>query len=293
MTRTRTAALKETLERRRGELERHRLIAFPLAAYRRFNDIEGKHLALVIAANLFVAVIPLLIVGYAFIERFNPDRSIAAVLIGRFRLTGNTAATVRATFTNAKAGKNVALSIGVISLLVTGLDVAATVGTAYARAFRMAAPRGLEKYVRCWIWLIALLLMTSFGLTVRYWASSRPWWFLALLAPLAALVTFSFYLATPRLLLDLPFRWRDLIPGAGLCTAVAAAINVSSTFFLRNWFSAYGRAYGAFGVALALMSWIGIVALFWVWIAAAQGVYWERRAGRDAVLAMEQRSEAA
>jgi uncharacterized BrkB/YihY/UPF0761 family membrane protein len=228
-------------------------------------------------------------VGYAFIEAFNPNRSIGTVLVGRFRLTGTTAATVRATFTSAKAGKNVALSISVISLFVTGLDVAATVATAYARAFRVAAPGRVQRYVRGGIWLAALLLMTSVGLTVRYWASSRPWWFLVIVAPLSLLVTFGFYLATPRLVLDLPFGWRDLLPGAAVCAAVAAAINVASTYLVRNWFSAYGRAYGGFGVALALMSWIAIVSVFWVWIAAAEGVYWERRADPDALLVMGKR----
>jgi uncharacterized BrkB/YihY/UPF0761 family membrane protein len=285
---SKTAALKETVERHRGVVEQHRLVGFPLAAYRRFKDIEGKHLALIIGINVFVAVVPLLIVAYAFIQAFNPNRSIGTVLVGRFHLTGATAATVRATFTNAEAGKNVALSISVISLLVTGLDVAATVATAYARAFRVAAPRGAQKYVRGGIWLITLLLMTSVGLTVRYWASSRPSWFLVLVAPLLLSVTFGFYLATPRLVLDLPFGWRDLIPGAVVCTAVAAAINVASTYFVRNWFNFYGSAYGGFGVALALMSWIGIISVFWVWIAAAEGVYWERRAGSGAVLVMEQ-----
>ena len=134
----------------------------------------------------------------------------------------------------------------------------------------MAAPRGVQKYVRGWIWLIALLAMTSTGLTIRYWASSRPWWFLALLAPCSLAVTFGFYLVTPRLVLDLPFAWRDLLPGALICTAIAAVINLSSTFFLARWFGVYGRAYGAFGISIALMSWIGIISLFWVWIAAAR-----------------------
>jgi uncharacterized BrkB/YihY/UPF0761 family membrane protein len=288
----RRASFKAGLERRRGELEEHRLVGFPLAAYRRFNDIEGKHLALVVGANVFIALIPLMIVGYAFVEAFNPHRSIATVLIGRFHLSGATAATVRETFTSAKAGKNVALSIGLISLLITGLDIAATVSTAFARAFRVTAPRGLQKYVRGWIWLVALLATTSLGLTLRYWASSRPWWFLLLLAPASVLVTFGFYLVTPRLVLDLPFGWRDLIPGAATCTVVAAIINVLSTFFVRNWFAEYGRAYGGFGVSLALMSWIGIISLFWIWIAAAEGVYWERKAGSTIVLAMEHTSEA-
>jgi len=37
-------------------------VAFLLQVNRRFKEIEGKHLALVISLNLFVAVIPLLII---------------------------------------------------------------------------------------------------------------------------------------------------------------------------------------------------------------------------------------
>ena len=71
----------------------------------------------------------------------------------------------------------------------------------------------------------------------------------------------------------------------------AGVLNTASTFVLANWFEWYGHAYGSFGVALALMSWIGIVAIFWMFIASAQGVYWERRAETSAVLAIEQAAE--
>jgi uncharacterized BrkB/YihY/UPF0761 family membrane protein len=287
----RTDALKDSYESRRQDLEDHRLVRFPLAAYRRYQEIEGKHLSLVVAVNLFIAVIPLLIVGYAFIEAFNPNRSIGTVLVGRFHLTGDTARIVRDTFSNARSGKNVALSISLISLLITGLDLAATVGTAYARAFHVEPPGGVKKYLRGGAWLVALLVMTSVVLTVRYWAASRPWWFLALSLPLSFSVTFGFYLSTPRLVLDLPFAWRDLRVGALVCTVFAGCLNLASTFFLHNWFGAYGHAYGAFGVSLALMSWIGIVAAFWIWIAAAQGVYWQDKVGVAGALAIEQESE--
>jgi hypothetical protein len=61
-------------------------------------------------------------------------------------------------------------------------------------------------------------------------------------------------------------------------------------FFLRNWFGEYGNAYGGFGIGLALIAALGIVASFWVWIAAVMGVYWERKAGPAAVAAMEKLS---
>jgi uncharacterized BrkB/YihY/UPF0761 family membrane protein len=113
---------------------------------------RGKHLALVIALNLFVAVIPLIIIGYAFIEAFNPQRDVGNLIVGNLHLTGSTAQIVKGTFTNASSGKSVALSISLISLLITELDVSATAQVAYARAFTMprcaasrstcAAPRG-------------------------------------------------------------------------------------------------------------------------------------------------------
>jgi uncharacterized BrkB/YihY/UPF0761 family membrane protein len=287
----RADALKESYESRRRVIEDHRLARFPLAAYRRFQEIEGKHLSLVVAMNLFIAVIPLLIIGYAFIEAFNPHRSVGTVLVGRFHLTGDTARIVRDTFSSAKAGRSVALSISLISLLITGFDLAATIGTSYARAFRVQSPRGVQKYVRGGAWLLALLVMTSVVLTVRYWASSRPWWFLVLAIPISFCTTFGFYLVTPRLVLDLPFAWRDLRGGALICTLIAGCLNTASTFLLRNWFGGYGHAYGAFGVSLALMSWIGILSAFWIWIAAAQGVYWEGKVGAEEALAFEQESE--
>lgn len=290
-TSRRAESLKDSVVRHKTKLESDRRVSFALSARQRFKEIEGKHLALVIGTNAFIAIIPLLIIGYAFIEAFNPQRSFGTVLIGRFHLEGETAEIVGSTFTTAKAGKSVALSIGLISLLITGIDIAGTVGTAYSRAFRMSQPHGWRRFARGAIWLISLLAMTSLVLTIRYWASSRPMWFVVVLAPLSFGMTLCFYWVTPRLVLDLPFGWRALFPGALISALLAAALNVASTFVLASWFSWYGQAYGGFGVGLALMSWIGIVSIFWVAIAAVQGVYWESRAGADDVQAVEHASD--
>ncbi len=63
-----------------------------------------------------------------------------------------------------------------------------------------------------------------------------------------------------------------------------------AVFFLRNWFGEYGNAHGAFGIGLALIAAVGIIASFWVWIAAVMGVHGERKAGPAAVAAMEELS---
>jgi len=269
-------AIRWRVRRVHDVLEQHPVAGFFLASYRRFKEIDGKQLAFVIGGNMFISVNPLFIIGYAIIEAFNPNRTIALVIIERFHLTGDTAELVRQTFANARSGQSVALSLSVLSLFVTGFGVATHMQTAFARAFRVTPLQGVAKLTRGAAWLVLMLVVLGLALTLRYWAQSRPWWFLAGLLALVAMLNFVFFLVSPRLLLDLPFEWRHLVPGALICVVVFAVLNLVSAFFLRNWLSAYGHAYGGFGVSLAFLSWIGLVAAFWVWIAVIAGVYWER-----------------
>jgi membrane protein len=271
-------------------LEERPLVGFPIASYRRFKEIDGKQLAFVIGGNMFISVIPLFIVGYAVIEAFNPHRTFATIIIQRFQLTGETADTVRATFTNAQSGRNIALSLSIASLFITGFGVATTVQTAYARAFRVAPLKGAVKFVRGGAWLLLMLTVTALGLTLRYWASGEPWWFLLLMLPFTGTLNFLFFWISPRLLLDLPFGWRPLVPGALVCVLVNAAVGFASALYLRNLLQAYGHAYGGFGIALAFLAWIGILALFWVWIGVIAAIYWERFAGANDVAEIEQAS---
>jgi hypothetical protein len=79
---SRAKQYQERARQAREKLEqKHSWIAFPLEANRRFSKIEGKHLAIVIALNLFVAIIPLIIIGYAFIEAFNPHRDVGNLFV--------------------------------------------------------------------------------------------------------------------------------------------------------------------------------------------------------------------
>jgi uncharacterized BrkB/YihY/UPF0761 family membrane protein len=137
-----------------------------------------------------------------------------------------------------------------------------------------------------------MLAVTATSLTIRYWAQSRPWWFLFLTVPVLIGVNFVFFLVSPRLLLHLPFEWRHLVPGAGICVVANAVVVGVSVLLMRRWLSAYGHAYGGFGIALGFLAWIGLLATFWVWIGAIAGVYWERFAGATQVAEIEEMSRA-
>ena len=90
-----------------------------------------------------------------------------------------------------------ALSISLISLLITGLDVSATAQLAYARAFSMTPLRGVQKYLRGAAWLILLLAFTVAALALRGLAAGRPFWVTLVLAPILLVVEFVFFLYLP------------------------------------------------------------------------------------------------
>ena len=282
---------QQKLRQYQDKLEQHRLIGFLLQSARRFNKIEGKHLALVISVNLFVAVIPLLILGYAFLEAFNPNHSVGALIVGDLHLTGSTAHVVRDTFASAQSGKSVALSISLISLLITGLDVSATAQVAYARAFSMTPLRGLQKYLRGGAWLVLLLADTFAALTPAHPGGQPPALVRAHRRGRAAGAGVGVLPGHPRgCCWTCRSRGGTWYPVRPVCTVAGAILHVVTVFFLRKWFGEYGNAYGGFGIALALIAAVGIIASFWVWIAAVMGVYWERKAGPAAVAAMEELS---
>jgi len=231
-------------------LERRPLVAFSLESVRRFNKIDGKHLALVIALNLFVAVIPLIIIGYAFIEAFNPRRDVGNLIVGNLHLTGSTAQIVRGTFTNASSGKSVALSISLISLLITGLDVSATAQVAYARAFTMAPLRGIQKYLRGAAWLILLLAGTGAALTLRSVAASHSLWLAIAAGAVLVALQFGFFLVSPGCCSTCPSPgviWYPARP--------SAPARPSSCTPCRRCFCATGSAYTVMPTAASASAW--------------------------------------
>ena len=161
---------------------------------------------------------------------------------------------------------------------------------AYARAFAVTPLTGLRKYLRGAAWLLVLLAVTGGGLTLRYLIVGRPPWVLLIAIPAYLLLQFGFFIG------DSPPAARPALRVAGSgtrrsgqhrrCDPDQRCVLVRATPLV----SAYGHAYGGFGIALSMVAFLGILALFWVWVAAVMGVYWERKAGSSAVSAMHELS---
>jgi hypothetical protein len=271
-------------------LERRPWVAFSLASVRRFNKIDGKNLALAIALNLFVAVIPLIIIGYAFIQAFNPQRNVGNLIVGNLHLTRDHRADRQGHVHQRKLGQERGAEHR------PDLPADHRLGCERHRAGRLRpglhhdpSARHLEVPARRRVADLAA------GGHRRRPDAAVPGrlpsaWLAIVAGAVLVALEFGFFLLSPRLLLDLPFALGDLIPGAAICTGAAIVVHAVAALFMRNWFGAYGHAYGGFGISLALVAFTGIIASFWVWIAAVMGVWWERKAGSAAVAKMKKLS---
>ena len=272
--------VQEWATRREVELEQSRKIGWALATARRYGELNGSVVAAQLTFFAAVAVIPIAIIAFAWLQSFRSGASVADVLVAQFDLTGETARVVQGTFASAEASRALATLIGVGGFAVVGISLAQTMHEVLARAWRRPVRKDWRSQVRAMAWFV--LLMAEFGVVELCKSTIEGglhWW-----TPLAvagsATAAFGFWLLTPGLLLAGNPGWRAFVPTAWAGLASMAALRVAAIVAVPEWLEYYGLPFGAVGVLLALLFWIWIVFSAWVGVVAFGAVWWERGAAR-------------
>lgn len=269
---------------RRDRILENRAISIPTLTVRRFFEIDGLRKANLLAFNLFICVVPLTIMLAAAVASVRTNISLGQIMVEQFHLQGPSEATVRELFPPTQAIVRVTSIIVVASFAIGGFDVASIFERTVAEAWGVERLGGWRGPVRGAAWFV--LVFASFGLSQLLLAlparHGRP--FYIAVVPVILLMNFLFWLVTPRLLLDKDLDWADLRPGAVMGMIASTVLWRLSVIILRSWFDWYGRGFGGFGIALAMLTWTYVVAISWVAIVVAASAYWERTATVDEVL---------
>jgi uncharacterized BrkB/YihY/UPF0761 family membrane protein len=136
--RQRSSAVQAQVSRRREELERSRHVGLLLVVQRRFKEIEGGDLSVLISLSLFVAMVPLVLLGFSWLTGFSSSANLASFVIRHYGLHEPVAGIVRTTFASAAADRSSSSVLGVASWAVAGFPLAVSVQKAFARAWRVA-----------------------------------------------------------------------------------------------------------------------------------------------------------
>lgn len=247
------------------------LVAFALAAFARFRLVGGIERAMVIAAQAFIAVVPLLVLTVALVPGDEGD-DFGERVVERFDLTGEVANSVRQLFepVGDVAGNTTLLSI--VLLLVSGYTFARRIQGLYLTSWQLPGngmraawrPLGWMAVLGCYIGFLPLLGEIEPG--------HRP---------LIAAASFLFWLWTPYALLAGRVAWRALIPTAALTSLGMAGVSVYSTIYMSHAITVSTERFGPIGAAFAVVSWLIAVALVIVVAAVLGATIAQRAAASD------------
>ena len=192
-------------------------------------------------------------------------------------LDGSTASLVHELFGTTANNLAAASVTIVIGFLIWGLSIGQQYQDLYARAWRIHAGTAADQ-VRFTIWffiasgLLALTMASASELRAKGWLVLLPAWIAG---------SMVFWLWTPRYLLHRAISLRSLLPGALLATFVVGGTIATSPLWIGPTLEQNGKAFGAFGVVIALLAYILIVVTISMVCAVFGPVWAEWRQGEN------------
>jgi membrane protein len=205
------------------------------------------------AAYVTLSVLPAALVVIAVFNLAKGDENaFAERLITHMNLEGSTASLVHDLF-GTTANNVLAASVTVvIGFLVWGISIGQIYQDVYARAWGIHVGSAADQ-VLFTIWffvvsgLIALAIVAGSELRTAGWLAVLPVWIAG---------SMVFWLWTPRFLLHRKISVRSLLPGALLATFVVGGTVATSPLWIGPTLNQNAKAFGSFGVVLALFAYI-------------------------------------
>jgi membrane protein len=224
-------------------LERGReLIELFVEPLLRFNFIDRS---LALGAQAFGAVIPLLIV----LEAAQPGRtSLADDLIDRFNLSGAAADSLRAAFATP-TDQVTTTALSVLLLIVSTLSFTRRLQRLYEESWSLPT-RGLKGTGWGLAWIVVFTVYVSLNPALDQVVNGSA----SVLVSLAGALFVGLF--TPYLLLGRRIRWHRLLLQASLTAVGLTALGIWTAIYMPKAIGSSASAYGAIGVAFALLTWL-------------------------------------
>ena len=186
----------------------------------------------------------------------NDPKAVAARLIARLDLTGETATLTRDVLQGAGRHQLTATLVAVASVITFGLGIGRTLQLVYARVWGIRPPAGMVDRARYLLWLLVFLGGCLLYVIEEALLRSGSAWIEWALAPLWVAAVVGFLAWTPVFLLHGGVTIRDAMPGALLATAGLVRLRVLSSNVFTNWLNWYSNYYGGIGIVMAIFFWL-------------------------------------
>ncbi len=229
------------------------------------NTLEAFDLSLVLAAQAFLTIVPLLIVLAAFAPRLLgvPLSNELQTALG----LSNSSLAFRDMLGPGHAAR-VGGVAGFALVVSAGVSTANALKRGYERIWSLPRLGLLRSAWRSTVWLAACVLVFGLsGLAASAVEDLPGSGQLLLLMSLAGI--FLFWWWTPHLLLAGRVGWRTLLPSAVLTGGVLVVLLLISPLFMPNFVASSESEFGPLGTVFVVMLWLTIVCSIVVFCAIA------------------------
>lgn len=224
----------------------------------RFAAINGKNRMVILASQAFTAVVPLLLVIASLAASPEGNNRLATSLVQRFRLKGQAATALEALFSRPPDAVGGFGLVSIVLLAFSVLSLARTLQDCFEAAWGLP-PRGLRGTLygisgtALFVLEIAAITLTA-GLLRGTPGGAVTTWFARAAESVLIWLLLQYVLLSGRI------PWRRLVPGALLAGAGQLLISAGSAIYMPNLIASNSARYGLIGVALALITWLLIIA---------------------------------
>jgi YihY family inner membrane protein len=265
--------------------QRRRVLAFPVAVWKKFNDDRAGNLAALIAYYGFAAIFPLLLVLATVLNivlKDNPSlqKDLTDSALAQYPVIGQQIKTQLGSI----PGTGLPLIIGAVLLLLGARGVANAMQNALCEVWGIPR-KSRPGFPMSQVWSLALLLTVAIGFIVTTFLSGLAGGAGHLLTGVGATVGavlvslvlnvgvfwLGFRLATARLV-----RWRDLLVGALIAAVIWQVLQVAGGYVVSHQLHRANELYGTFGVVLGLVAWLYLQAEATLWAAEVDVVLAKR-----------------
>ena len=218
----------------------------------RLLEMEFIDRSVALAAKALVSLFPALII----VTALSPDSVRQEVLQNmsrRFGVSGNAFSVVRTAFATPAATRSASGVIGTLLTLAFAVSFTTAMQRTYLRAWRRPPGGGAKNKFRGGAWVggvVVLLLLVAFVRKLLGASAGEPVsWVFGLIGSTAL------WWWTARLMTRGEVRWRPLLPGAVLTGLGSWFYTLAAALWMPSNVTKNFAQFGAFGIALAFVTW--------------------------------------
>lgn len=232
---------------------------------RTLYEINLRDRALALAGQAFIALVPLVIVLATWLSP-QDGAAIGEWLVRRFSLSGTAAQAVDQLFGRPPDETSGISALGLVILLISVNSFARTLQRTFEVAWVLPeqaprrTPQRLASFALLMVLLIALTWLTA---QVRKLPVGG-----ALAVPVQLSLAVPCWTVIVWLILSGRIPWRRLVPGAVLAAVAQILATWSGAIWVPELIERNAQRYGVIGVAIALISWLVVLAFVLVACAA-------------------------